>query len=448
MEENLASPLLGALNTKNGVVDILFSTNGSDNKETSNDGMINSCNHKGFSAFTAVCFTVNFMVGTGFLTLPWAFVQGGLILSTILIISSSILCDAIKDHTLESMARAEAIVPISESTQNVENKDENVNNLNNLENNQQEKEDINENDESPLLVKDRKFEMSDLCLVFLGEKAAILWACLLSITIFLSLWAYTVVFITVFLDLVSVTNNRDVNAAIYTFFFALIVVPLACLELKEQIPIQILLASSRIIMFLFMVFTTILFPEEFRDTYEVFKPPTLFSFSGIHRCVPIIVFALSFQTVIPGISKETKNKRQLGGIFQFTFYLCAFCYTLVGICVSMASGQSTPQSSNVMWKKFHGGTGELNEDGEWVNVAIWAKAVSYFVIIFPALDVLSAFPLQAICLGSNLLDVVYGDARNEAEVNIIIFCYLRNLMLSFKNIFYLNFFFSFVHVAK
>jgi len=203
----------------------------------------------------------------------------------------------------------------------------------------------------------------------------------------------------------------------------MIVVPIACLELKEQVSIQVTLAMCRVLMFLFMVLSTTFFPDDFRasDTapqgsqLPEYIPPPMYNFLGVSRCLPIVLFALQFQTTIPGISKAVADKRQLSGIFRFTFFLCAVSYTLVGISVASAAGINVAQSSNVMWKDFRGGTGELTEDGTYVNVALWAKFVSYFVVMFPAIDVISAFPLNAIVMTSNVLDVFY---RNEPALKV------------------------------
>ena len=47
-------------------------------------------NPSGFSPFVAFCFTINYILGAGFLTIPWAFAQSGLVLSPILLIISAI----------------------------------------------------------------------------------------------------------------------------------------------------------------------------------------------------------------------------------------------------------------------------------------------------------------------------------------------------------------------
>jgi hypothetical protein len=56
----------------------------------------------GFSPFVAFCFTINYILGAGFLTIPWAFVQSGLVLSSIMLIVSAIGSDIAKDLYVDS----------------------------------------------------------------------------------------------------------------------------------------------------------------------------------------------------------------------------------------------------------------------------------------------------------------------------------------------------------
>ena len=51
----------------------------------------------GFSPLVAFCFTINYILGAGFLTIPWAFVQSGLVLSSIMLIISAVGSDIAKD---------------------------------------------------------------------------------------------------------------------------------------------------------------------------------------------------------------------------------------------------------------------------------------------------------------------------------------------------------------
>ena len=51
----------------------------------------------GFSPAVAFCFTINYILGAGFLTIPWAFVQSGLVLSSIMLIVSAVGSDIAKN---------------------------------------------------------------------------------------------------------------------------------------------------------------------------------------------------------------------------------------------------------------------------------------------------------------------------------------------------------------
>ena len=51
----------------------------------------------GFSPAVAFCFTINYILGAGFLTIPWAFVQSGLVLSSVMLLVSALGSDIAKD---------------------------------------------------------------------------------------------------------------------------------------------------------------------------------------------------------------------------------------------------------------------------------------------------------------------------------------------------------------
>ena len=62
-----------------------------------------------FSPFVAVCFTVNYIMGTGFLTLPWAFNSAGIGLSAICLAFFCWASNVSKNYILETMGRAEML---------------------------------------------------------------------------------------------------------------------------------------------------------------------------------------------------------------------------------------------------------------------------------------------------------------------------------------------------
>ena len=69
---------------------------------------------QGFSHFVAICFTVNYLIGTGFLTIPWAFERGGIVLSLITLMMVAAVSNITKNYLLSAMALAEALTASSE----------------------------------------------------------------------------------------------------------------------------------------------------------------------------------------------------------------------------------------------------------------------------------------------------------------------------------------------
>ena len=464
----------------------------------------------GFSPFVAICFTVNYIMGTGFLALPWAFVQGGLISSSISLLVIAIISDISKNFLLIGMARAEKIV--SQSSKNsVDDQEvlefenispltttfqyENVSNdcdeYDNNDSTFNEKKPLhrahsmtpygtqvnydeskhenfqeyighlhqnvrmypsktnNDNWNNNLLsVKDRKFEIPELCRLYLGKKSSQLYTSFISFYLYLALWAYTSVFASALAKEIPIFDSKDEqnhaekDYVIYVLLFALIVVPLTCRELKEQIVIQVILAACRILMVSIMTITVFAFKPNFNDMtgLESVKTTTptsttapMFHLSGLYHTLPIIVYAFIFHHSIPGLSHPVSrsSKRQLKSIFQSTFVISGLGYTFIGICVGYFFGVNINESSNLNWKEYRGGTGELvtelDSEGNiiqtvWTNVAWWAKTISFFIVSFPALDVASAFPLNAITLGNNLLNSFYGDESHVVEASLFFFC--------------------------
>jgi len=474
----------------------------------------------GFSSVVAICFTINYIMGTGFLALPWAFVQGGLISSTIALLLIAVIADISKDFLLETMARAEALESLKNQNENRKNniiqikkledgkrqidfetmspismmgdieldQDDDIDTNDTMSNKQfgasddiftsrsygsltydqkralQQKKStqllkkqrrynkatINsllqkcDNENRLLIVKDRKFEIPELCKMFLGEHVAKLYTALVSFYLYLALWAYTSVFASALAKEIPVfgSSHEGWDYTLYVAVFATIVVPLSCRELNEQVTLQVTLAACRILMVTLMVITVLLFPKDTDASFETKSPNmtvtpatsndkslALFNFSGLYHSLPVIAYAFIFHHSIPGLSHPVADKRDLKYIFKSTNVISALWYTFVGLCVGIYYGTGINQSSNLNWKDFHGGTGTMQinldingnvVDTIWVDVAWWAKAISLFIVIFPALDVASVFPLCTITLGNNLLDTFVG----EESVNKVVSLFL------------------------
>jgi len=443
----------------------------------------------GFSPFVAFCFAINYILGTGFLTIPWAFVQSGLALSAVLMVTSALVSDVAKDYVLETMARSEVMldsqmhwikksddkktqkkqVAIAVPTDDAEEDSEKAQLLSSNHKPTAEYDSTNflnrtgqrlllaPMDQSPCgtpdqqrrlvflakkrrssstayLVGKRKFEVNTLCRVYLGKPGLRVFTLFICLYMCGLLWAYTSVFSSAMAKALPLVEDDSSDYVCYAIIFGLIVVPLSCLELTEQVAIQVFLTGCRFVMLFLMLATSKFCADDNRsmaalpafdgdggedssrnisslsgDSFLFFRP------QGLYKTLPILVVANMYHHSIPGLSHPVAEKKQLGRIFMSTSILTATAYSILGIVLGVCFGSDIEQSSNLNWNHFHAGTGTVGDDGRIIGAARWTKLVSMYVILFPAIDVVSAFPLNAITLGNNMFGAAYGSRIHEVE---------------------------------
>jgi len=394
--------------------------------------------HEGFSPFVAMCFTVNYIMGTGFLTLPWAFNSAGIGLSFICLGAMCWVSDVSKNYVLEVMGRAEQLFGgdkgNSGTVDEVDEEDCLIGGSAGDGNGGYgatkiavtQGEDTPSKKKAPTCVGTRNFELVELCSLFLGKTGSNLYMGTLGLYMYGTLWAYTSVFAKACAEAVplgKMLNLGDDDYLIWVFVFASIVIPLTCMELREQIAIQVLLSICRGLMVLFVVGSTLLAlssPENSAQFGEVgggsHYDGRYFKWAGLHKMLPITVFANIYHHSIPGLSAPVGDKTKLGWIFGLVFVFGFFAYTSIGSVVAYYFGDSIEQSANMNWSSFHANTGWRNaEDGEWEGKAWWVNVIALYVIIFPATDVVSAFPLNGITLGNNLMMQTLGGEDKASE---------------------------------
>jgi len=184
----------------------------------------------GFTPFVSLCFTINYVMGTGFLTLPDAFNSAGIALALVTLTSVAFLANISKNFVLEAMARAELLHP--ESTTIDELLLEKGSEPNHL-------------PHSPfelLAVKERKFEVVELCKFFLGDRGGKAYMTTFGFYMYGCLWAYTAVFGNAMASVLPLHTSDDY--LLYVFLFAVFTVPLTCMELREQVFVQVSLTQS------------------------------------------------------------------------------------------------------------------------------------------------------------------------------------------------------------
>lgn len=399
-------------------------------------------NEAPFSFGVTVAFTLNYIIGTGFLTLAWGFNQTGKLLGVTVLGIMTMFAISAALLLLEAMARAEAyanqrnnfgsfmgdnylanyksLLPIS-----IRNDSQQFFSLKTTktENHMVQKAHINELH----IVGSQKYEVTELCKIFLGKQSVRVYTVLISVYMYGTLWAYATVFadsLAMRLPLTSVNSSITPSSAsygIYLLLFAMIVVPSSMIELSEQVFVQVTLSICRIIMVALMIGTITLAIWQQTDdinnghgnSSQPFGPltrtspnPTLkddpIHMNKLYLLLPMAAYATIFHHSIPSISQPVKNKVQLGKIFTVTLVICFIAYTTMATVISNYFGNDTLISANLDWEFYWG---NLTKNRE---IPLYARCISSFVVLLPALDVASAFPLNAITLGNSLMSSYYG----------------------------------------
>ena len=273
----------------------------------------------------------------------------------------------------------------------------------------------------------RRIEMTELCGIFIGKPAKQAFTYLIGIYMYGTLWAYCTVFANAFSTQLSFGEGwEEVSYYSYLFLFALMVIPLSLMELSEQIYVQVTLTIFRAIMLSVMIITTGAayfrgghdFGEESNESFDVAgggNGSDIYdvNFSHVYLFLPIAAYAYIFHHSVPALSDPIENKQSLTKMFAVALFISFAAYSVMGMVVSLYFGHYVDTSSNLNWQTYHG---PLNSDGSspW-----YAPVVAFFVVLFPALDVASAYPLNAFTLGNNLMSAYYGDEMHVHEKSVM-----------------------------
>ena len=211
--------------------------------------------------------------------------------------------------------------------------------------------------------------------MFLGDRGSSIYIFTLGLYMYGTLWAYTSVFANACseaLPIASVLNLGHDDYLLYVALFSSVVVPLTCMELKEQVTVQVILSLCRLVMVVIIVGSTAAAmnsstPQVSRvcgsdraralrsggwrvgigsepNLLTFTSPLTLLQFddqtcahgtawvnwSGLYKMLPIAIYANIFHHSIPGLSKPVADKGGLSFVFGMTFAFGMVAYGLIG----------------------------------------------------------------------------------------------------------------------
>ena len=212
-----------------------------------------------FSPFVAGAFALNYIIGSGFLLLPWVFIKAGVglsilvlalvaglsILSIAFIVDTDYRADVLLKHgyrqnksfIIDETSRLLRIDSVSYTTM---------------------EERSNPSDEVATSSDDEEYsanEITDLCYLYLGNIGKNLYMVFLILFIYGALWAYACVYAHTMSTVFTLTFLGMSAYNSQLALFSVVALPLSLIELTEQVNIQLLLTFCRFLMLFLMLST-------------------------------------------------------------------------------------------------------------------------------------------------------------------------------------------------
>jgi len=381
-------------------------------------GEDNQQGEKGIGLFSTTCIVVNMVMGCGFLALPSAFHDSGLVLGSIVLVIVTVLMTGTGFFEAEIMCRAELVMKARLKHKNVSQLKGNI--------------------ADELKIGKHAFPMVELSEIFGSQRLKGFYTLSLVLLCFSAAWSYASVFGNAFAAYIPVpflnsggtcekTDSTDSCMELYRFYillFGIIAIPLSTLGVKEQELFQVVMTFLRFTLVVAMVGTTVqglvtdtavfgdvVKEDNISSTNDLLS---LFRFQGLWSILSTSIFAQCLNTNISVVVHDMRDKARLGTALASGMAVTCCFYLAIALAVATFFQGGVASSCNVNWYSYHGGY-----PGEGAR-PWWAAALSGFVVTFPALDVLSVYPLNALIMAQNLMAFVYHDRVDKAEEDAVI----------------------------
>jgi len=270
----------------------------------------------------------------------------------------------------------------------------------------------------PYVIGHRRFEMPELNRIFLGDKLRYLFAFTTALDLYGITWSFAIVSAAALQENLPITDNPDEDYNIYMLVFAVIVVTLSCVPIIDQLVIQMLFLTFRLVMVTLMLLTVaVAFRADESHFFVESSTNSVPSFdvSNFYIMMQVGIFSTAYQFAVPLCSEISKDRTKMAPIFLVACGWIFLSTAVLSLTLAYFFGDSIETSSNLNWGGFHGGTGKFDEDGMLIGKAPWAKFISGFIVCFPAFDLLTVFPLVAISLGEILMGLWYSSDVHKIQ---------------------------------
>eukprot|EP01083_Nonionella_stella_P015446 43235_1 len=372
--------------------------------------------HK-YSLFVAICFSLNYSIGSGILGLPYEYFQSGYILGSLSLIYLGVLTYITYTFVMNGMQRAEAITSLSHHFGMTRHKL--------LTDPEYTKGMLSGT--SPQTLRSlygytrNEYQLSELIGMFCGKRWKICYDVFYGISLIIALWSYSALFgislarnigIPGISDACDITEGVTAECrglySLYVCIFWIWTVIITSMDFTEQQGIQVGAAVARICIISLMIITSIglIYSSWAYDgseyvmtspTAEYAKGVSAWKWSGMAYMIAVSAFAYGNQYCVTDIIQplSVADRQKQHELWSLSILICAIVYVLSGITISLYFGNTTESPCTLGWKGFMGF--EYTE-----TQPVWAVMIAWCIVLFPAIDIASAYPLNAGTLANTL----------------------------------------------
>lgn len=381
------------------------------------------------------CYTINSIIGAGILAIPWAYSQCGWILGICIQMIILYLSFTASYLMLSTWSRVESIAQLIEAGAKIElvpttrlfQRKKKNSTLLSHENTSIHGEIIIANKVPE--IGERKFDLYEMVHMTLGKK----WSNVVILALLLSDYPILVAYLAVFSK--SLTSNIPLFGYTcnlydepeyfgrcrivywcYLSIFSTIMIILSCFKVHEHKWMQAILSLFRFIVFFIMLVTSIYANASntsLESSQSTNANPVKAELSNFSSIFFIIVFASLFENLIPTTTSFVKEKaKNLPKVINLSCISFNLLYITIGMVLSF-SIEKPAEMVSLNWRHYSAG---YNSDER----PAWTYLVAYIVILLPAMDIASSFPIVSGNFADNVMCTIYGHQRAH-EVNKVFF---------------------------
>jgi len=349
---------------------------------------------KPYNNYTGFAICLNYVVGTGCFGLPYAFSKAGFGLNAFLLLFGGALATISANYTCEFLARSEGVTSFRPDQGN---------------------------GKPHHRITFRRFDFAMVAEIFTGIYGRMFVQCAIVVNCLGTLWSFSSIFasstasmfcsyiLAAECDIYISDPSQTCLMAYFASmgFFAILVVSLVLMDISEQAAVQRYMTIYRIVAMSIMLST--LAAKIYIDGYDQVSARASnigsWNFSEFSKGFGPSMLALNCHYNIPNVLQPLESKRNARTVTMSALSLSLVLYILLGILGALAFEEVSPMVS-LNWSTFTAcGNGwtdcSKTSDGDVYFFRASGALIHLLILLFPVLNIVSAYPMIGVTLGDN-----------------------------------------------